>query len=96
MDCLIFPSRMETWGLPISEAKDYGLPILVSDLPFAHETVGNYDKVKFFDCLDARSLAKIMESMIEGTIKYDSNQTQEEFKPDVSNWDDLLILITKE
>jgi hypothetical protein len=96
MDCLIFPSRMETWGLPISEAKDYRLPILVSDLPFAHETVGNYDKVKFFNCLDARSLSDIMASMIEGTIKYDLNIIQDESKPDALNWDELLLLITKE
>ena len=96
MDCLIFPSRMETWGLPISEAKDYRLPILVSDLPFAHETVGNYDKVKFFNCLDARSLSDIMASMIEGTITYDLNIIQDESKPDALNWDELLFLITKE
>lgn len=46
-DCLIFPSRSETWGLPISEAKALCKPILAADLPYAHETVSNYDKVCF-------------------------------------------------
>jgi glycosyltransferase involved in cell wall biosynthesis len=96
MDCLIFPSRMETWGLPISEAKDYNLPILVSDLPFAHETVGSYKKVKFFDCHNARSLSDIMASVIEGAIEYDFNFTQDKTKPDALNWADLLALIIKE
>ena len=46
-DALAFPSRLETWGLPITEAKMFGKPILVADLPYAHETVGTYDAVAF-------------------------------------------------
>ena len=32
-DCLVFPSRIETWGLPISEFLPYNRPMLLSDLP---------------------------------------------------------------
>lgn len=32
-DALIFPSKLETWGLPLSEAKEFKLPILSADLP---------------------------------------------------------------
>jgi glycosyltransferase involved in cell wall biosynthesis len=46
---LLFSSRLETWGLPITEAKQHQLPMLVADLLYAHETVGEYDLVSFFD-----------------------------------------------
>ena len=48
-DCLIFPSKLETWGLPITEFKPTQKPMLVADLPYAHETVGDYQHVEFFD-----------------------------------------------
>lgn len=60
MDCLLFPSRLETWGLPITEAKSLGKPMIVADLPYAHETVGTYDHVRFVDPADPRALAEIM------------------------------------
>ena len=62
--CLIFPSKLETWGLPISEAKEFHLPMIVADLDYAHETVGNYDKVCFFDCSNPNELADRMEEAI--------------------------------
>ncbi|WP_082441706.1 glycosyltransferase [Sphingomonas sp. Leaf230] len=46
-DALLFPSRVETWGLPITEAKQFNRPILVADEPYARETVGTYDAVAF-------------------------------------------------
>lgn len=60
MDCLLFPSRLETWGLPISETKSLGKPMIVADLPYAHETVGTYDRVRFVDPTDPRALADMM------------------------------------
>ena len=47
-DCLLFPSKLETWGIPISEFQQTGKPMLVIDLPYAHETVGSYHAVSFF------------------------------------------------
>ena len=38
VDCLVFPSRVETWGLPISECMFTGKPMLLADLPYARET----------------------------------------------------------
>lgn len=59
-DCLLFPSKLETWGLPLTEAKEFNLPIIASDLPYAHETVGNYNRVLFFDSLSPYALADAM------------------------------------
>lgn len=60
MDCLLFPSRLETWGLPITEAKALGKPMILADLPYAHETVGSYRHVSFVDPASARQLADVM------------------------------------
>lgn len=60
MDCLLFPSRLETWGLPITEAKSLGKPMIVADLPYAHETAGTYDHVRFVDPSAPQALADIM------------------------------------
>jgi glycosyltransferase involved in cell wall biosynthesis len=65
-DGLLFPSKLETWGLPITEAQAHGLPLLVSDLEYAHETVGNYDAVTFFKPDDAHELARTLLALSMG------------------------------
>ena len=70
--CLIFPSKLETWGLPISEAKEFDLPMIVADLDYAHETVGIYDKVCFFDPDNAAMLADLMNKAIHNEPIFNS------------------------
>lgn len=65
-DALIFPSKLETWGLPLSEAKAFGLPILSAELPYAHETIGDYDKVAFFAPDNAQQLADKLAAFYHG------------------------------
>lgn len=72
-DCFVFPSRIETWGLPITEfiqtnqTTGYtNKPILVSDLPYAHETTAGAKAVGFFPPEDAERLAQMMQQLIEG------------------------------
>lgn len=48
-DLMVFPSYIETLGLPLLEAKHFGLSILSADLPYAREVVGEYDKVEFVE-----------------------------------------------
>lgn len=67
-DGLLFPSKLETWGLPITEAQSLGLPLLVADLQYAHETVGDYDAVTFFDPLDAPALADELRALSTGAV----------------------------
>lgn len=90
--CVIFPSKLETWGLPITEAKKYDLPLLVGDLEYAHETVGKYEKVSFFDVSDANKLTNLMFSFINNTIYYDGNE-QIKLKNPVHNWNTILNCI---
>lgn len=56
-NALIFPSMLETWGLPLTEFKEYDKPIIAADLEYAHETIGNYSKVYWFNPESAESLA---------------------------------------
>lgn len=64
--CLLFPSKVETWGLPISEFAAYHKPMLLADLPYAHETAGGSQQVAFFDPNDAEQLAAYMKEIING------------------------------
>jgi len=70
-DLILFPSKLETWGLPIVEAKDFNKPILLANLPYAHETLGEYDKVKFINVNDHKALAVDLICFINGNLVYD-------------------------
>lgn len=62
---LIFPSYIETFGLPMLEAKMHESPILASDCAFSHEILDGYDKVLYFDPFTTNSLVDIMEKLIK-------------------------------
>jgi glycosyltransferase involved in cell wall biosynthesis len=68
VDCLVFPSRLETWGLPISEFKAFGKPIIAANLDYAKETVGSYHSAGFFDPYDAKGLANLLRAVIEASF----------------------------
>ena len=62
-DAFVFPSRIETWGLPISEylavTKGKGT-LLLADLPYAHGVASNIPLVKYFPVKDAKALMQLM------------------------------------
>ena len=45
---LLFPSYIETFGMPLLEAKTYGAPIIALDTPFAQEILNQYKLVFFY------------------------------------------------
>lgn len=91
--CLIFPSKLETWGMPLSESKQFTKPILVADLPYAHETVGCYDQVKYFDPEQPAVLAEHMKALIEGRLVFDTVQEPVPAQPFAENWDALFKIM---
>jgi glycosyltransferase involved in cell wall biosynthesis len=93
---VVFPSRLETWGLPISEAKRWGKPLLVADLPYAHETVGRYDGASFFDPLAPDQLADLMEAHLRGVLHPCPHEQPPIAQPFAANWEDLLRLVVGE
>lgn len=92
-DCLIFPSKLETWGLPITEFKKYCKPMLVGDLPYAHETVGNYDKVKFFAPDSVEALADAMVAVIRSDLTFDVTNIGNIEQPYAENWKQLFDIL---
>ena len=61
---LIFPSYIETFGLPMLEAKMHESPILASDCAFSNEILAGYDKAIFFDPFDSEKLSSLMKDKI--------------------------------
>ncbi|KAF2325923.1 MAG: glycosyltransferase [Flavobacterium nitrogenifigens] len=94
-DCLIFPSKLETWGLPISEFKQFKKTIFVADLPYARETVGNYDYVNFFKTDDVVKLAELMSGFINDNFNFDKTLSIEYEDPFVQNWNELFQTLLK-
>jgi glycosyltransferase involved in cell wall biosynthesis len=92
-DCLLFPSKLETWGLPLTEFKATGKPILAADLAYAHETVGSYDKVAFFDPDDPKQLADLMEGAAMGKPVFGAAEEAKIDQPFARNWAELWRLL---
>jgi glycosyltransferase involved in cell wall biosynthesis len=92
-DCLVFPSRLETWGLPISEFKQTGKPMLVADLPYAHETVGSYEGVHFFDPENPGELASLMRRLSIGELQPGLATAAAIEQPFAEGWRDLFEIL---
>ena len=65
-DCFVFPSKVETWGLPISEFASTGKPMLVADRAYAYETAAGSKKTAFFDVDDPVVLKEMMRRLVNG------------------------------
>ena len=65
-DCLVFPSKVETWGLPISEFMSTGKPMLLADLPYAHETSAGSKQTAFFNPESPKELMEKMYQLLKG------------------------------
>lgn len=90
-NCLIFPSKVETWGLPITEFSKYQKPMLLADLPYAHETAAGAEKVAFFDPENAKQLANLMAALIRGdetVVKAEKKKVI--LAPVANNWAELF------
>lgn len=92
-DCLIFPSKLETWGIPITEFQNFNKPILLADLEYAHETAKNYQKIKFFDPYDPYDLANSMHKAIIKQLIFDSIEPILISSPYAQNWNELFAIL---
>ena len=55
---LLFPSYVESFGLPLLEARLTGTYVIASDCPFCREILEGYDKALFFDEMDYKMMGK--------------------------------------
>lgn len=92
--CLIFPSKVETWGLPISEFADLNRPMLLADLPYAHETAAGSKQVAFFNPDRPDILAAQMKRLIQGDRSFLSAVPDQPIEsPVVRSWAGLFSLL---
>lgn len=90
-DCLIFPSKVETWGLPITEFAGLNKPMLLADLPYAHETAAGCREVSFFDPKSHAMLAAQMKSLVEGNVTLLKPVSENcVTQPVTESWDELF------
>lgn len=73
---LLFPSYIETFGLPLLEARLHQSVILASDTEFSREVLSGYKNAFFFDPLDAQELSELMSNIIEQNISYTSVESE--------------------
>lgn len=61
---LLFPSYIETFGLPLLEAKMHGAPVIAADTAFAREIVGGYNQGYFLQYNKDKNLVFIMKNSL--------------------------------
>ena len=91
-DCLVFPSQVETWGLPISEFALTGRPMLLADLPYAHESAGGSSCTAFFDPDSPRALMAQMRTLLHNdTSILHPIPVQHPQSPMASSWREIIL-----
>lgn len=94
--CLVFPSKAETWGLPISEFSTLKKPMLLADMSYAKETAAGSKQVAFFDPCNPLALAEQMQKLIQGDRSFLRMVPQQMYDEPVTNsWDELFSILTK-
>lgn len=87
-DCLVFPSRIETWGVPLTEARQHGLSVIAADEPYAHETLSGYLHSHFAPLGAPEAWASAMLRFRNGTLNW-TPRTERSEPPFAANWDEL-------
>lgn len=96
-DCLLFPSRVETWGLPISEFAAFGKPMLLADLPYAHETAAGSGRTAFFNPEKPEELKEQMKRLVEGDTLFLKALPETDIpQPVTRTWEELFKLLCGE
>lgn len=96
-DCLVFPSKVETCGLPIAEFAQTNKSMLLADLPYAHETASGCKQAAFFNPHNAKELASQMEKLIKGEDDFLQAVPEVKFTGDTAqSWEELFKLLLAE
>jgi len=89
-DLVVFPSYLETFGLPLLEAASFGKPIIVSNEGYAQEVISKYKGAKL---IDINSPKKWGDAILD---EVNNGETYNKYKADFKeSWKDLFTLIIK-
>lgn len=91
MDALLFPSYIESFGLPLLEAAGTGIPIIASDLPYVHDVVGEYKGTTYVNYKDARGWANAIIEICDRKRRYKPFT----YPADKGNWKTFFELVDK-
>lgn len=93
---LIFPSYVETYGLPLAEARCMNAVILAADTEFAREILNGYDNAYFFPAFSPQKLAELIEAVVSGRIKRKNEKALMHNGEDGENgWAKVVRLMTR-
>lgn len=84
---LIFPSKLETFGLPLVEARFSGDIIIAGKTEFSCELLDRYENAVFFDVDNYKELAEKMSNVINGNFNYNDSPAHFEL---IGNWDSVI------
>lgn len=95
-DCMVFPSRVETWGLPISEFMTTGKPLLLANLPYAIETSAGASQVAFFPAENCDVLSALMKNVVDRDYHaFQANDLRVNTAKKVSTWEKLFDMLVE-
>ncbi len=85
---LVLPSRMEGWGLPVSEALWCGTPALAADVPALREAGG--ELARYFDPEKPEELAAQIRVLQADPQQYDNlKRSIQRSRPEMRTWKDV-------
>lgn len=91
---LLFPSKIETFGMPLAEAREFNCIILASDTEFSREILEDYNNAYFFDPNDSHQLSTLMEKCINLSIKQNKADLTEMNSLENNNgWDSIMNVL---
>ena len=93
--CLVFASRVESWGLPISEYLPTRKPMILADIAYSHEAAAGAVKVAI--CTPKPSeISSLMKNVVENDYrKFGPVPTKSIDAPFVHGWEELLNFLLK-
>lgn len=89
---LLFPSYIETYGLPMLEAKLHKSMVFASDCEFSHEILNGYSNAYFFDPFKPDELMNLMNKVINGELNY-NDVDDSAIKPTIQNQKKLINVL---
>ena len=89
---VVFPSYLETFGLPLAEAAVLGKLIICSDLPYTHDVLNGYRNVKYVRYDNASAWSQELLKIVEADKNYNFDGQKFDFKQS-SSWNDFFKLI---
>ena len=87
---MIFPSKLETWGLPLTEYSKLNKTIFSSNLEYAKETLNEYEKAIFFDPNNYVELSSLLMKFINKEKMIYSRKKNNKYNVKNYSWKEII------